>query len=103
LQCASDVQVDGQALAPPVHAYGLHVGAPKAPAGAGEHVPFADAPRLAAHTSQAAPHAVSQQKPSTHPAVAQTRQPETRQSAPAAASQAAPCTLRERHVPPGAQ
>jgi hypothetical protein len=61
-------------------------------------VPLVLAPAATAHTSQAALHAVPQQTPSTQWLLLHTRQPACSQSAPAAASQPAPCALRGLQV-----
>jgi hypothetical protein len=65
---------------------------------AAPHVPFAAAPSDVEHTSQAAPHAELQQKPSAQLPLEQARQPATSQSWLAATLQAAPWALRGWHV-----
>jgi hypothetical protein len=55
------------------------------------------------HRSPAAQAALPQQTPSTQLPVTHARHEATRQSAPAAELHAAPCALRARQTPPGAQ
>ena len=97
------VQLDEQLALVPLQTPGKHVGLPVAPAAAGVQVPSALAPSAAEHTSHEPLHAVSQHTPSTQLPEAHTRHWSTRQSAPALASQAAPCAFWVLHTPPGAQ
>jgi hypothetical protein len=97
------VQVDAQAVDAPSHAYALHEGDPGEPAGAGEQVPSAAAPRACEQTSHGAEHALAQQTPSTQAPLAQTGQPLERQSAPATGLHALPCGFFGEQVPLDAQ
>jgi hypothetical protein len=58
------VQLVWQA-AEPLQTYGAHEGLPVLPAASTVQVPLIEAPRATEQTSQAPPHAVLQQKPST--------------------------------------
>jgi hypothetical protein len=102
-QSASALQPAGHEVDVPLQACGDGQPAVVVPADAGEQVPFAVAPSDAAHTSQAAPHAALQQKPSTQFPLAHTRQPAVLQSAPAAGLQALLWAFCAVQFPLGAQ
>jgi hypothetical protein len=103
-QFASVAQAEPHAALEPVHTFGAQLGMPGEPAASSVQVPSCVAPAICAHTSHGPPHVVSQQKPSTQPpALAQTRQPATRQSPPATVSQLARSAFCGRHVPSAAQ
>jgi hypothetical protein len=62
---ASVVQLVGQVASVPSHTNGVHDGLPALPEPSTVQVPFAVAPSATEHASQAPPHALLQQYPST--------------------------------------
>ena len=88
-QSPSTAQPAGQAALTPSHTTGAQLGTPALPLVRRVQVPLAVAPRAAAHTSQAPPHAALQQKPSE-------QKPEPHW---AAREQHAPLACRATHWP----
>jgi hypothetical protein len=103
-QSTSEAQLVPQVAPEPVQRYGAQTGLPDDPSGAGPQTPSEGAPSACAHTSHGPSQLAPQQNPSTQPpGLAQARQPETRQSAPAIVLHASPCPFRSLHVPSAAQ